>query len=144
MKSKTSGDAYANALKTVEEALAASDAGLREKHAADWASFSAETAIELIKAAAGEYEEAIVKGKIAKPVEYQDARGFVFYAEKMIDGVSTDLETKDADALKKVRAGLVELKKTWPAAMPPKVPVKDHSAVLGEISRIELAAGKLM
>jgi hypothetical protein len=42
------------------------------------------------------------------------------------------------------RAALADLKKAFPTAMPPKVPVKDHGAVLGDVSRIELALGKLM
>jgi len=28
--------------------------------------------------------------------------------------------------------------------MPPRTPVKDHAPVLGDVGRIELAAGKLM
>jgi hypothetical protein len=43
-----------------------------------------------------------------------------------------------------VRDGFAELKKAWPAAMPPKTPVKDYAAVLADVSRIELAIGKLM
>ena len=39
---------------------------------------------------------------------------------------------------------LAELKKAFPSAMPPRVPVKDHAAVLVDVARIELAAGKLM
>jgi hypothetical protein len=143
VKSKKGGADYTNALKTVNDALAAADAGLKEKQK-DWNSFTVETAIELLKSATGEYEEAIVKGRIAKPVEYQDARGFVWQAEAMIEGIASALEQKDKDALAHVRAGLAELKKTWPAAMPPKTPVKDYAAVLSDVSRIELAAGKLM
>jgi hypothetical protein len=43
-----------------------------------------------------------------------------------------------------VRAGLAELKKVFPAATPPRTPVKDHAALLAVIARVELAAGKLM
>ncbi|MGB9365080.1 MAG: hypothetical protein WCE79_03610, partial [Xanthobacteraceae bacterium] len=77
-------------------------------------------------------------------VEYQDARGFVWQAEKMIEGAASALEKKDADALKHVRQDLAELKKAWPAAMPPKTPVKDYANVLSDVSRIELHVGKLM
>ena len=62
----------------------------------------------------------------------------------MIESVAGDLQKKDAAALKEVRAGLVELKKAFPSAMPPKTPVKDAATVLGDVARIELAAGKLM
>jgi len=43
-----------------------------------------------------------------------------------------------------VRAGLAELKKAFPSPMPPRTPVKDYGGVLADVSRIELAAGKLM
>jgi len=142
VKQKKGGDDYAQALRQVEDALAAADAGVKAKQASD--SFAVETALELLKSATGEYKEAIIKGRIAKPVEYQDARGFVWQAEKMIEASAPALEKKDADALKQVRAGFAELKKTWPAAMPPKTPVKDYAGVLGDVSRIELSVGKLM
>ena len=143
VKAKKGGDDYDKALKTVEEALAAADAGLKAKQP-NWDSFSVETALELLKSSTHEYEEAIVKGRIAKPVEYQDARGYVWQSEKMLESIAPALEKKDADALKAVRAGYAELKKAWPSAMAPKMPVKDYGAVLGDVSRIELATGKLM
>jgi hypothetical protein len=142
VKAKKGGEEYAKALKGVEDALAAADAGVKAKQASD--GFAVETALELLKSATHEYEQAIVKGRIAKPVEYQDARGFVWQAEKMIEGLGSALEKKDADALKHVRAGFAELKKAWPAAMAPKTPVKDYPAVLSDVSRIELSIGKLM
>ena len=58
--------------------------------------------------------------------------------------VAPALEKKNADALKQVRQDLTELKKAWPAAMPPKTPVKDYANVLSDVSRIELHVGKLM
>jgi hypothetical protein len=143
VKQKKGGDDYANALKAVEEALAAADAGLKAKQQ-NWDSFQVETALELLKSATHEYEEAIVKGRIAKPVEYQDARGFVWQSEKMIEAAAPALEKKNADALKQVRAGYAELKKAWPDAMAPKMPVKDYATVLSDVSRIELSVGKLM
>jgi hypothetical protein len=137
------GNGYAKALKGVSDALAAVDAGLKEKQA-DWPGFVTEAAIESIKTAAGEYQNALVDGRIAKPVEYQDARGFIWQGARMIDSVAAGLQKKDAAALKEVGAGLAELKKVFPAAMPPRRPVKDHAALLAIIARVELAAGKLM
>jgi hypothetical protein len=142
VKQKKGGEDYAKALKGVEEALIAADAGIKAKQASE--GFAVETALELLKSATHEYEEAIVKGRIAKPVEYQDARGFVWQAEKMIEGMAPALEKKNADALNHVRAGFAELKKAWPAAMAPKTPVKDYAAVLSDVSRIELSIGNLM
>ena len=143
VKAKKGGEAYDKALKAVEEALAAADAGLKTKQP-NWDSFEVETALELLKSSTHEYEEAIVKGRIAKPVEYQDARGYVWQSEKMIESVAPALEKKNADALKAVRDGFAELKKAWPTAMAPKTPVKDTGAVLSDVSRIELSVSKLM
>jgi len=143
VKAKKGGEDYDKALKAVEEALGAADAGLKAKQP-NWDSFAVETALELLKSSTNEYQEAIVKGRIAKPVEYQDARGYVWQSEKMIESLAPALEKKNADALKAVRDGFTELKKAWPAAMAPKTPVKDYAAVLGDVSRIELSVGKLM
>jgi hypothetical protein len=143
VKARKGGDDYASAWKAVSDALDAADAGLKTKQAG-WEAFVVETAVETFKSATGEYEEAIVKGRIAKPVEYQDARGFIWQADRMIETVAPALEKKDADALAHLRAAIAELKKAFPAAIPPTAPVKDYGAVLGDVSRIELAAGKLM
>jgi hypothetical protein len=143
VKSKKGGADYARALKAVNDAAAAADAAVKDKQT-DMPGFVAEAAIETIKTAAGEYENAIVGGALAKPVEYQDARGFIWHAEHMIENVAAGLQKKDANALKQVRAGFAELKKIFPAAVPPRRPVKDHAQLLAIISRIELAAGKLM
>ena len=66
----------------LEERLAAADKGVKAK-AADWQPFVVDTVLEMLRSAMGEYEEAIAKGRIAKPVEYQDSRGFVWQAEKL-------------------------------------------------------------
>ena len=39
---------------------------------------------------------------------------------------------------------IAELKKAFPSPLPPRAPVKDHGAMLSDVSRIELAAGRLM
>jgi hypothetical protein len=142
VKQKKGGEDYEKALKGVDDALAAADAGVKAKQASD--GFVVETALELLKSATGEYQQAIVKGRIAKPVEYQDSRGFVWQSETMFESVAPALEKKDAASLKQVRDGFAELKKAWPTAMAPKTPVKDYAAVLSDVSRIELHVGKLM
>ena len=62
----------------------------------------------------------------------------------MIESVAPALEKRDPDALKRVRDGLAELKKAFPAAMPPQAPVKDHASLLADLARVELYANKLM
>jgi hypothetical protein len=143
VKAKKGGSDYDTAFKNVSDALAFADAGLKAKQD-NWPGFVVEAAVEALKMATGEYQQAIVAGRIAKPVEYQDARGFVWQANAMIESVAADLAKKDAAALQGVRAGLAELKRAFPTAMPPQGLVKDTTAVLGDVARIELAAGKLM
>ena len=143
VKAKKGGNDYAKAQKSVSDALSAVDGAMKER-TGDWPGLVTEAAVEALKAATAEYKEAIVDGRIAKPVEYQDARGFIWQAERMIESVAPGLEKKNPNALAEVRAGLAELKKAFPSPMPPRVPVKDHAAVLGDVARIELAAGKLM
>jgi hypothetical protein len=142
VKQKNSAD-YGTTLQPVVDALAAGDTGLKAKEK-DWPSFAMATAIMALKAATSEYEEAIVKGRIAKPVEYQDSRGFVWQAERVIEGVAPELERKDSGALKAVRARLAQLKKAWPAPVPPKVPVKSAAAMSADVAAIQKAAAKLM
>ena len=143
VKAKKGGAEYTQALKAVHDALGAADAGMKAKQS-DWPGFVVEAAVEALKAATGEYQQAVVGGKIAKPVEYQDARGFILQADRMIESVAPDLQRKDSAALDQVRAGLAGLKKAFPSPMPPRTPVKDYGGVLADVSRIELAAGKLM
>jgi hypothetical protein len=144
VKARKGGDEYARARKAVDEALAVTDSGLHQKRGEDWPAFVTEAAVEAIKAAGEEYGGAIVGGRIAKPVEYQDARGFIWEAELMIQSVAPSLKKKDPAALKDLRARLAELKKVFPTVVPPKAPVKDQGAVLAMVSRLELAAAKLM
>jgi hypothetical protein len=142
VKEKRSAD-YPVALARVTDALAAGDAGLKAR-VSDWSSFTLATAILALKAATGEYGEAIVKGRIAKPVEYQDSRGFVWQAERIVESVANDLARKDEASLKAVRAGFTQLKKAWPAPVPPSVPVKSLKAVTSDVATIQRAAGSLM
>ena len=83
------GNDYAKALKSVNDALILADAAMKQR-TGDWPGFVIEAAVEALKTATGEYKEAVVDGKIAKPVEYQDARGFIWQAERMIDSVAPD------------------------------------------------------
>jgi hypothetical protein len=136
-------DAYARARAALEERLAAADAKVRAKEA-NAAYFTLEAVLEILQVAAEEYEAAIGKGgRIANLVEYQDARGFVFESERLVNGVASQLSAKDADAVKKIQAGLADLKTIFPTAVPPKQAVKDAGQFLSDVSTLELQLGKL-
>jgi hypothetical protein len=143
VKARKGGNEYTKALNAVNDALVAADAGMKAKQS-NWPGFVLAAAIEALRTATGEYQAAIVNGKIAKPVEYQDARGFIWQAERMIESVAPDLQKKDPAALRDVRKALAELRKAFPSPMPPRAPVKEHGAVLADVSRVELAASHLM
>jgi len=136
VKAKNQG-AYRTALAGIEERLAQADRNVHDKEQ-NWPSFVVETVLEVLGSAAGEYEEAIQNGRIAKPIEYQDARGFAWQADKLLGSVDPDLAAKDADAVRAAHAAFAELKQAWPSPLPPKAPVKDLSAVLASMSKVEL------
>lgn len=136
-------EAYGPALTLVREHLAAADVGIR-KVEPNMARFTIETALEVLKQAGEEYGESIEDGHFVKAVEYQDARGFVWEADRMIESVAEALKAKDAEAFTSVEADMRQLKAAWPDAIPPAAPVKDHAGVLGDIARVELHAGRFL
>jgi hypothetical protein len=136
VKAKRKG-AYEQALKVVDQRLEAALAVAR-RFMTPLLGFTAKSAAEVLKVALSEYETAIEDGRFAKPVEYQDGRGFVWQAERMIDGAAAELAKADADALAKIRRALAELKTAWPAPMPPEAPILQPGAMSSLISNIEL------
>ena len=134
---------YTKARQKVEGALAAADAGLKAK-APNWPRFVVAVAIEVLKTASDEYDDAVAKGRIVRPIGYQTARGFILQADRMIESVAGELEANNAAALGDMRAGFAQLKQAFASVTAPKQAVMDYPAVLGIVSRIELAAGKLI
>jgi hypothetical protein len=134
---------YPKALEKVERALAAADAELKNRQS-DWPRFVVATAIAVLKTAPEEYADAVAKDRIVRPVGYRTARGFILQADRMIESVAGDLEAKNAVALRDMRDGLSQLKQAFAAVDAPKrVPIEE-AAILGIVSRIELAGGRLI
>jgi hypothetical protein len=96
----------------------------------------------VLKVALGEYESSIEDGRFTKPVEYQDSRGFVWEAERMIEAAAPELVKIDADALERMRTALAKLKTAWPAPMPPAVPVLQPGEISALVSDVELHASR--
>ncbi len=134
---------YPKARERVENALKTADANLKSRQP-DWPRFELTAAVEVLKTAAEEYEDAIANGRIRHPVGYRTARGFILQAERMIESVAGDLEAKNAETLRDMRDGLSQLKQAFATVDAPRRPPIDDAALLGVVSRIELAAGKLM
>jgi hypothetical protein len=135
-------EAYVRARAALDERLAAAETAVKAKEE-NGTYFVLETALEVLQQAADEYEEAVSKGRIANVVEYQDARGFVLEADRLVGTVMPAATAKNADAAKAVQASLNELKATFPAVTPPKQAVKDSGEFLSAVAKFELQLGHL-
>jgi hypothetical protein len=133
---------YPTAREKVENALKAADAGLKTRQP-DWPRFELAVAVEVVKTATEEYEDAIANGRVRHPVGYRTARGFILQADRMFESVAGDLGVKNAEALHDLRGGLSQLKQAFATVDAPKRPPIDDASLLGIVARIELAAGKL-
>ena len=133
---------YPKALENVRSALAAADAELKTRQP-DWSRFVVATAIAVLKTAPEEYADGVAKDRIVRAVGYRTARGFILQADRMIESVAGDLEAKNAEALRDMRDGLSQLKQAFATVDAPKRPPIEEAAMLGIVSRIELAASKL-
>jgi len=124
----------------IDKALAAADANLKS-HASAWPGFVLRTAVELLKVAPDEYEDAVVKGRVLRPLGYQTARGYVRQADRMIEAVRADLP--DNTALAGLRADVARLKEALGPAVPrgpAPVPPVELAAL---VDRIEASARTL-
>jgi hypothetical protein len=133
--------AYEQALKVVDQRLEGA-LDVAKKFMTPVRGFTARSAAEVLKVALGEYETAIEGGRFVKPVEYQDSRGFVWEAERLIEGAAPELARVDAAALARIRGALVKLKAAWPAPMPPDAPILEPGEMSALISDIELHASR--
>lgn len=142
VKAKRKG-AYEQALQPVNQRM---DAALKvaKRFMRPERTFAVQSAVEVLRTAQAEYEGAMENGAFTKPVEYQDSRGFVWRAERVIeDAAKTGPQPLDAASLAKVRAVFARLKAAWPAPLPPAKPLLDGSQVSALISEIELYTSPL-
>jgi hypothetical protein len=139
VKAKRRG-AQEQALKVVEQRLDAALA-IARRYMTPVRSFTIRSAIEVLRTAQSEYADSMEDGRFTKPVEYQDSRGFVWQAERMIEAEVR--ATLDAESLAKLRTTFGKLKAAWPAPMPPERPLLEVGQVSALISEIELATSKL-
>ncbi len=105
--------------------------------------FTLKTVVEVLKVAQSEYESSIDDGKITMPVEYQDSRGFVWYAQDMFERVARQLPKSKAGEVEGIRKEFAELKTAWPEPIPPETPILTVQVVSDHVARIEQLAAKL-
>jgi len=133
---------YPKALEKVEEALGKADRALKAKMAS-WPLFQVTVAIEVLKTAADEYDEAIANGRIAHAIGYRSARGFVLQAGRMIDAAAPGLPAGNEAELGGIRAGLARLNAAFIAPSAPDRPPIDDAELLAVMTQIEAAAARL-
>lgn len=137
---------FPKARQSVETLLGGADAGLKTRQQ-NWPRFTMAVAIAVLKTAPDEYDDAVAKGRVARPIGYQTARGFVLQAERMFEGVAGEFAGGNAAAnsavLADVRAGFAELKAAQPTVSAPKQAILDDAGFQGAVRKIEAAAAKL-
>lgn len=130
---------FTSSVQAVDGAIAALPADERSKPA-----FVLQVINELLDSANSEYGAAIADGKITAPIEYQDSRGFVVYANDLYKGISSQVAQADPEAHKAIDASFAELIKVWPTAIPPAKAVKTPNDVTKLVKTIEENSQKVV
>lgn len=99
---------------------------------------------ELLDAANSEYGAAIANGKIAAAIEYQDSRGFVTYANQLLQSVSSQMAKAYPEEHKAIETNIQELSTAWTGAIPPAQPVKTPAQVSQLVKTIEQNSQKVL
>ncbi|MFM7438777.1 MAG: helix-hairpin-helix domain-containing protein, partial [Snowella sp.] len=97
----------------------------------------------LLDTANSEYGASVSKGKIAAPIEYQDSRGFVIYADQLYQAIAPQIKKANSTGDKSIQANFIILKKVWPSALPPSTPIKTPQQVTELIKAIETTSKPL-
>jgi hypothetical protein len=75
----------------------------------------------LVTVAASEYDAAIADGAIVETIEYQDSRGFVLQAQRLIStALGAEASPQARLILAPLQSRLAALAKAWPSAVPPQ------------------------
>jgi hypothetical protein len=122
---------YEASIKAVDTAIAAVPETKRQSP-----QFVLEVINGLLDTAKEEYEAAIADGKIAEAVEYQDSRGFVFYADTLYQGIAPSMGKDNPKGMETIKSSFTQLKKAWPSAVPPVAPVMTIEQVSQPIEEI--------
>lgn len=84
---------------------------------------------QILSTAEEEYNAAIANGKIVETIEYQDARGFILYANTLYQGIGDQVSQEHPDAAQTLESSLNELQNALSSATPPATPVKTPEEV---------------
>jgi hypothetical protein len=140
VKAKRRG-AYEQASQVVDERLAAALA-VAKRFMNPLRTFAVRSAVEVLKAACSEYQNALADGRFVRPVEYEDGRGFVWRASSMLEENAAELAKRDRAAQAQLAAALERLKAAWPSPLPPAAPLLQPDDMIKLLAEIERSAAR--
>ena len=131
---------YDQAMKAIDQAIATLPETQRQS-----ANFSLQVINGLLETATAEYAAAISNGKISAPIEYQDSRGFVAYAQDTVyKSIADQVKQADPKANDQIVASFTGLRKAWPSPVPPATPVLTADQVAAKVKQIEMTSAPVM
>lgn len=126
--------AYTPAAKVVEERIAvALKAFQRFMTGKPMSSYAMQAIVETLKVSQSEYEAAFEGGKLSKPVEFQDSRGFTFVASDLLDAQAADLKKIDAAKFQELQRQIAEMKAAWPSPVPPEAAIVEPAKLSEQV-----------
>jgi hypothetical protein len=101
--------------------------------------FVLDVMVEMLNTAAAEYKGAIANNQFVEVAKYQDAKGFIDYADQLYQTVAEQKSQADPEGHKTITESLAELKAALPSIEPPAAPIKESGEVQGLVSQIEFS-----
>jgi hypothetical protein len=105
--------------------------------------FMAGVYADLAEIAAGDYNESIEAGRITKPVEYHDSRGYLAYASRSLDALLARPDLAGNTRLLTVRREITDMQTVVGSLIPPERPrasAAAYRALAGKIRATSRAA----
>ncbi len=93
---------------------------------------------EVATIASEDYSESIEGGRIEKPVEYHDSRGYLIYADRELGRLEKRPDLRGSPNLALARAKLTEMRAIVGSLLPPKIPVKsvaDYKVIVAQFKQ---------
>jgi len=87
-----------------------------------------------------DYSESIEGGRIEKPVEYHDSRGYLMYADKEMRRLESRPDLRGSSGLVLARAKLTEMRAITGPLLPPEQPLKSVAAYKAVVAQFKQAA----
>jgi hypothetical protein len=95
---------------------------------------------EVATIASEDYSESIEGGRIEKPVEYHDSRGYLIYADRELRRLEGRPELHGSPSLTLARAKLTEMRAIVGPLLPPEQPLKSVAAYKVIVAQFKQAA----